>query len=129
MNALLCVQKSGEMGHVSVRHKHHEADRELYECIRKESRKRKGSSASGPSVAKRSKSVPPEESKDLKNQLKKARLEGVREGLEKREANLSSQGSSKQGGGRGRGRGRGKGGNQHRKGKATTDLTPKKEKD
>ena len=51
--------------------------------------KRKGSTASGPSAAKGSKSVPPEE-KDLENQLKKTHLEGVREGLKKREANLSS---------------------------------------
>ena len=115
---------------MSARHKHHEVDTELYEHIHKESRKRKGSSASGPSAAKRSKSVPPEDNKDLENQLEKARLEGMREGLEKRKAILSSsQGSSKQGGGCGRGRGKGKGGNQRGKGKATTDSTPKKEKD
>ena len=87
--------KCGEEGHVSARHKHHEADTELYE----ESRKQKGSSASGPSASKCSKSVSPEESKDLENQPEKAHLEGVREGREKREANpSSSQGSSKQGG-------------------------------
>ena len=86
--------KCGEKGHISARHKHHDADTELYECIRKESRKRKGSSASGPSTAKCSKSVPPEENKDLENQLEKALLEGVREGLEKREASLSSSQSS-----------------------------------
>ena len=72
-------------------------DTELYEHICKESRKRKGSSASGPSAAKRSKSVPPEENKDLKNQLEKASLEGVREGLEKREASLSSSQGSLEG--------------------------------
>ena len=122
--------KCGEIGHVSARHKHHKADTELYEHIRKESKKRKRSSASGPSAGKRSKSAPLEDNKDLENLLEKARLEGVREGLEKGEANLSSsQGSSKQGGGHGRGRGRGKGGNQRGKGKATTDSTPKKEKD
>ena len=95
-----------------------------------ESRKRKGSSASGPSSAKKSKPAPKEDAKDLENQLEKARLEGVREGLEKREASLSSaQTPSKRGGGRGRGRGRGKGGNQRGKGQAATDSTPKKEKD
>ena len=58
-------------------------------------------------LAKKSKPAPKED-KDPKNQLEKARLEGMREGLEKREASLSSsQGSSKQGGGRGRGRGKG----------------------
>ena len=68
--------------------------------------------------------------KDLENQLEKARLEGVREGLEKREASLSStQSSSKRGGGRGRGRGKGKGGQQQGKGKTATDSTPTKEKD
>ena len=59
----------------------------------------KESSASGSSAAKRSKPVPQEDKKELENQLKKACLEGMREGLEKREANLSSsQGSSKQDG-------------------------------
>ena len=56
----------------------------------KESRKRKRSSASGPSSAKKSKPAPKEDAKDLENQLKKARMEGMREGLEKREASLSS---------------------------------------
>ena len=82
--------KCGETGHVSACHKHHEADTELYECIRKESRNRKGSSASGLSSAKKSKPAPKEDPKDLENQLEKARLEGIREGLEKREASLSS---------------------------------------
>ena len=63
--------------------------------------------------------APKEDAKDLENQLEKARLEGVREGLT----------PSKRGGGRGRGRGKGKGGNQQGKGKAATDSTPKKEKD
>ena len=45
--------KCGETGHVSACHRHHEADNELYERIRKESRKRKGSSASGPSGEER----------------------------------------------------------------------------
>ena len=53
--------KCGMKGHVSARHKHHEADTELYERIRKVSRRRKGSSASGPSATKCSKSVSPEE--------------------------------------------------------------------
>ena len=78
--------KCGETGHVQSRHKHHEADNDLYDRIRKESRKRKGSSASRPSSAKKSKPAPKEDPKDLENQLEKARLEGVREGLEKREA-------------------------------------------
>ena len=114
---------------MQARHKHHEADNDLYNRIRKESRKRKGSSASGPSSAKKSKPAPKEDAKYLENQLEKARLEGVREGLENREASLSSiQTPSKRGGGRGRGRGKGKGGNQQGKGKAATDSTPKKEK-
>ena len=56
-------------GHVQARHKHHEADNDLYDRIRKESRKRKGSSASGPSSAKKSKPAPKEDNKDLENQL------------------------------------------------------------
>ena len=75
--------KCGKTGHVSARHKHHKADMELYKRIRKESRKRKGSSASGPSSDKKSKPAPKEDAKDFKNQLEKARLEGMREGLEK----------------------------------------------
>ena len=105
--------KCGETGHVQARHKRHEADNDLYDCIRKQSRKRKGSSASGPSSANKPKPAPKEDPKDLENQLEKARLEGVREGLEKREASLSSaQSSSKRGGGRGRGHGKGRGGKQ-----------------
>ena len=68
-NALLCVLNVARKD----TSQHHEVDTELYERIRKESRKRKGSSASGPFAAKRSKSVPAEE-KDLENQLKKAHL-------------------------------------------------------
>ena len=71
-------------------HKHHKADNDLYDRIRKESRKKMGSSAS----AKKPKPAPKEDPKDLENQLEKARLEGVREGLEKREASLSSAQSS-----------------------------------
>ena len=122
--------KCDKTEHIQACHKHHETDNDLYERICKESRKRRGSSASGPSSAKKSKPAPKEGPKDLKNQLEKARLEGVREGLEKREASLSSsQGSSKRGGGRGRGRGKGQGGKQQGQGKAATDSTPKKEKD
>ena len=85
----------GNTARATFTYKHHEADTELYDRIRKENRRRKGSSASGPSSAKKSKPAPKED-KDLENQLEKARLEGMREGLEKREASLSSsQGSSK----------------------------------
>ena len=65
----------GKWCHISACHKHREADTELYERIRKKSRKRKGTSASGIPAAKRTKSVPNnDEKKDLENQLEKARL-------------------------------------------------------
>ena len=108
-----------------------QADTELYERIRKESRKRKGASASCTLAAKCSKSVPTDyEKKDLKHQLENARLERIREALEKRKASLSSsQSSSKCGESHGRGRGRGKGGNQRGKGRLPWIPPPKKEKD
>ena len=49
-------------------------DNDLYDRIRKESRKRKGSSASGPPSAKKSKPAPKEDQEDLENQLEKARF-------------------------------------------------------
>ena len=132
MNALLCVPNVARPDTSQLATSTTRRILELYDRIRKESRKRKrkGSSASGPSSAKKSKPASKEDNKDLKNQLEKARLDGMREGLEKTEASLSSSpGSSKLGGGRGRGRGKGRGGKQQGQGKAATDSTPKKEKD
>ena len=63
-----------------------------------------GTSASSTPAAKQTKAAQKEDKKtDLHNQLEKARLEGLREALEKREAALAtSQGTSGRGGGCGR---------------------------
>ena len=78
---LPCAQAVNLLGRRPLpKKKHHEADNDLYDLIRKESRKRKGYSASGPSSAKKSKPAPKEDPKDLENQLE-ACLEGVRDCL------------------------------------------------
>ena len=69
MNALLCVRSA-------VRHKHHKAiQNSTYNCIRKESKKGKGTSARGKPAPKQTKSVQKRWKTDLDNQLEKAHLE------------------------------------------------------